>query len=113
MSKVDGLSYSAGDVADVHLSNVERLVSKDPEERAVAKLNQELINLLDRWMDTQDFDRLDGPTALQASAHAVTTVGGTILLNLPPDARQEAFKVMRTALLAQVDAMAKAVNAEG
>lgn len=107
--KLGNLTYSLAEAETAIADNINRLGSDDPNDRAIARLNRDLVAVLDGWL-AKEQGSLDVVAVLDGAMHGTLTISGTILSNLPQPARAEAFEMMRTNLIEMFDAMGEAVN---
>ncbi len=114
MNSKKGIDFSvAGGVDEAHLVNIDRLKSANHGEASAARLNREIINVLDTWLETEDIDEDRLSDLIAAAMHGVLTICGTILIRLPPRNRKQMLKVMRKYLFQVFDDMGKAALREG
>ncbi|HXF89548.1 MAG TPA: hypothetical protein VNK48_14425 [Xanthobacteraceae bacterium] len=107
---VGGLTHTIGDIEEGHLNNIAQMASADPAAAATARLNRDLVNVIERWIENEAARGLDALAAMTAAMHGVTTVCGTILLNAPDAVHDEVAQAMREHLLRIFDAMLAAVG---
>ncbi len=110
--KKHGLEYSILPVDEGHMINIDMMASDNPAIAATARLAQGLVNVIDTWM-SEEHGRLTQPTDVMiATMHGVTTVCGSILLQVKPSDRKRVSRLMRDELLSIYDAMSKIVLSE-
>jgi hypothetical protein len=110
MSEKHGLGYSAGDIESGMLENIDRMASCNPAEASTARLSRDLVNVIDRWLDDERLRRTDACDCIEAAMHGLNTVCGTILINLPDEARPAVGRAMRARMIEVFDAMLAAAG---
>ncbi|MEO1693899.1 MAG: hypothetical protein AAFR55_01515 [Pseudomonadota bacterium] len=110
VNEIDGLAYGVGTAESSHADNIDGLSSPDPTVAATARLNRELINLIDKWTDAEASRGTDTASMVLASMHGVNSVCGTILLRLPRHERAKMHRQIRKVLLESYDAVGRAVQ---
>ncbi|MEM8971731.1 MAG: hypothetical protein AAGD43_06710 [Pseudomonadota bacterium] len=109
MQRSHGLGYSLDTPENSHLLNIDQLASENPTDRAIARLNRNLINVIDVWLKDEIALHTHPVDVAMAIHHGITSIVGTALLAAPPNLRGEMHQAMRDHLLAVYDAMGKAI----
>lgn len=110
MEKVSGLTFSNGDADIGRLHNIDQMGSSDPTQAATARLNRDLVNVIDAWLDNEGARRTETVAVITSAMHGVLTVCGTVLTNMPAESRKRAHAMMRRQLLSMFDSMGNAVQ---
>ena len=110
-----GHDYTIAPIEEGHLENIDRMASLNPQEAATARLARDLVNCIDAWLTAEGYQSrfCDEPMLMIATMHGVTTVCGSILLNVPPSKRLETVNTMRRHILTLFDSMVTAIEKDG
>lgn len=90
----DNARYTIGTIIEAQEKLIDKKASKDPQDARVARLNQELINAFDNFLD-DEMVLNNLPQCLSASVHGMITVLGTIAVNIRPEGRKELVDLVR------------------
>ena len=105
----DGLIYSLADVHDGMRANIDMMASKEPGVASAARLNRDLVAALDNWLHDESRRGTNVTDVMTAIMHGVTTVCGTIAVQVPHHDRKEVLILMRKHMLSIFDVMANVV----
>jgi hypothetical protein len=107
-----GHDYVIASIEDGHAENIDRMASKDPTVAATARLARDLVNCIDAWLNDNGHNTrfCDEPVLMIAAMHGVTTVCGSILVNVHPSKQAQTASVMRKHLNTLFDSMVGAVE---
>lgn len=108
-----GLTYSWGDVETGVAGNIDAMGHPDPEVRATARLNRDLVAVMDKWMANEQAMHTSPLDVLPGAMHGFITIFGTLLGNQPPHIKAKFVPVVRQHLLAMFDAMSEAISKDG
>lgn len=109
MQKLNGLTYTIGDVDAGHLANIDMMASKDPAIASVARLNRDLVNVVTTFLEDEAARGSSPVDVMEAAMHGVTTVCGALLLQADRKNRKSLHRMMRQRMLGIFDAMGQAV----
>lgn len=116
IKKHNGHTFSVGDPDEAILSNIDMMGSDDPVIAATARLNRDLVAVTDKWL-ADAFERvedgqLDLTDVLSSTMHGVTSVCGTILVNVPADKREMVYGIMKERIDAVLASMFACIQEE-
>lgn len=109
-NKKHGLTYTIADIEGGHASNIDMMASDDPTIAATARLARDLVNTLDQWMSSESDRGTDSMSVMIGAMHGVTTVCGTVLLQVPIAQRPRVAALMRKQALSIFDSMVQIVS---
>lgn len=98
----------AGSVASstelAHEKNIENMQDDGTVARPTGRLNQQLINVFEDWLQNEvDVHDTASPELIVASMNGLGTIVGTIMANLPKEARPEFAAMVRRITLEKLD----------
>ena len=111
MKKSGGLTYELGDADDARMANIDQMGSDDPVQAAVARLARDLVNVTEDFLRAER--RMGTPSFAfgMAVMHGVSTVVGTIAVNLDnTEERKQFLDASRCHVLSIFDEMARVVT---
>jgi len=99
-------------VDDAIMKNTERMASDNSTTAATARLNRELVNTMDNWLNAEALRNSETIDVMLASFHGVNTVCGTIAMNLDMDSRKEFLTKAREHMSEMFEEMVEATTKE-
>jgi len=101
-------TMKAGSVASstelAHEKNIENMQDDGTVARPTGRLNQQLINVFEDWLQNEvDVHDTASPELIVASMNGLGTIVGTIMANLPKEARPEFAAMVRRITLEKLD----------
>jgi len=105
-----GLAYTVGGLDDGRLANIEQMGSEKPQVASTARLNRDIANVFDRWLENEGRMGVKPLDVLEASMYGAVTIIGTILINLPHKRRLKVLHLMRDRMIDIFDAMGKVIE---
>lgn len=106
------LDFSLSEGAEEGYQDIIDRASKatEPAEKATVDLNRKLLAVIEEWFDEERDKQTHPVDMMVASMHGVTTICGTILVNMDKEDRESVAPMMRQALIEILDSMFEAVE---